>query len=189
MNSGSQSTGAATVAPGAKPSLGARIRHEVEEILVRILFLWVMFGLFELNHMAILAKEHINYWPHGFALINAIVMSKVLLIAEQMNFAKRFHERRLVWSILYKSAMFSILFLVVHVAEETIKGLFDGHRFFASLPQGEQLQLVLCSAAILFIALTPYFAYREVGRVVGPEKLHDLIFKERAPGSRVDLVD
>ena len=191
MNTTSQSPGvggSAGAAPqGGKPSFAARARHEIEEILVRILFLWVMFGLFELNHMAILAKEQINYWPHGFALINAIVMSKVLLIAEQMNFAKRFHERRLVWSILYKSAMFSILFIVVHVTEEVIKGLFDGHRFFASLPQGEQLQLVLCSAAILFIALTPYFAYREVGRVIGPEKLHNLIFKERPPGSVADI--
>ena len=187
MNPGSQPSGVAVTPQGAKRSLAARVRHEVEEIVVRILFLWVMFGLFELNHTAILAKEHIDYWPHGLALINAIVMSKVLLIAEQMNFARQFHERRLVWSILYKSAMFSILFLVVHVAEEVIKGLFDGHRFFASLPQGDQLQLALCSAAILFIALTPYFAYREVGRVIGPDKLHALIFKERAPGSAADV--
>jgi hypothetical protein len=158
------------------------LKLEIEKLLVRILFLWIMFGLFELYHTIILAKEHVDYSLHGFALVNAIVMSKVLLIAEELNFAHRFHESRLIYSILYKSLLFSLLFLVIHVVEDTIKGLVGGHDLVASLPHPANFYVVLCSAAILFTALTPYFAYREVARVMGEDKLRDMIFKRRTVG-------
>jgi hypothetical protein len=160
------------------------LKEEIEKLLVRIAFLWVMFGLFELNHTVILAREHVDYSLHGLALVNAIVMSKVLLIAEQLNFASRFHESRLIWSILYKALLFSLLFLVIHVIEEVIKGLIGGHDLMASLPHPASFSIVLCSTAILFTALTPYFAYREVARVMGEDKLRDMIFKKRTPAAQ-----
>jgi hypothetical protein len=179
-------TPATKAAHGADPHERRRkvvsgLRLEIEKIVARILFLWVMFGLFELLHTVILVRQNIDYTAHGLALFNAIVMSKVLLIAEDMNFASRFHESRLIYSIIYKSAMFSVLFMVVHLAEETIKGVIGGHGLMASLPHIDHLSVVVCTAAILFIALLPYFAFREVGRVMGQDKLWALILKERKP--------
>jgi len=167
-----------------RKKVASTLKLEIEKLLVRILFLWVMFGLFELNHTVILAREHIDYSLHGLALINAIVMSKVLLIAEDLNFASRFHESRLIWSILWKALLFALLFLVIHVIEEVIKGLIGGHSLVESLPHPGGFYVVLCSTAILFTALTPYFAYREVGRVMGEQKLRDLIFKQRPPAAQ-----
>jgi hypothetical protein len=141
-----------------------------------------MFGLFELYHTIILDKEHVDYSVHGFALVNAIVMSKVLLIAEDLKFASRLHDGRLIYSILYKSALFALLFLVVHMAEDVIKGLIGGHDLMASLPHPGGVYVVLCAAAILFTALVPYFAFREIERVMGEQKLHDMIFKRRSIG-------
>jgi hypothetical protein len=33
---------------------------------------------------------------------------------------------------------------------------------------------------IMFVVLTPYFALKEVGRVIGDDKLHELFFVRRA---------
>jgi hypothetical protein len=171
-------------APHARvKQVATRAKHTFTQLAVRILFLWAIFGLFELDHAIVLGDQHIDYLPHGLALINAIVMSKVLLIAEEMNFASQFHERRLIFSILWKAALFSLLFMVIHMIEETIKRLVHGDGLSASLPHPASIAVVACTAAMLFIALTPYFAFREVGRVIGEQKLNDLIFKERPKDS------
>ena len=156
--------------------------REVKSFAGIVLYLWVVFGLYVLNETIIMGKEHISFAAHGFALINAVVLGKVLLVAEDMNFANGFKQGPLVFPIVYKAFAFSVLFVVFHVAESELVGLFHGEGPVKSFPTigGGTVKGIVCVIAILFVSLLPFFAFREVGRVIGEDRLWALLFKRGA---------
>jgi hypothetical protein len=92
------------IAPGERSHrLVAGAIREFKRLLVMVLYLWVVFGLYVLDETIILAKQHVSFSSQGFAIINAIVLAKVLLVAEDVNFANRFKDAPLIYPILYKA--------------------------------------------------------------------------------------
>lgn len=74
----------------AKRSIKQKAVHEVREYLVISLYLFVVFSLFVLYKSMILAEYHIDFALHGFALINALALGKVMLVAQDLHLADRF---------------------------------------------------------------------------------------------------
>ena len=162
--------------------LKQRILDEVIKFSAIVFYLWVMFGTFALHESVVSAKDHINYHFYGFALVNALILGKVMLIAEDLHFADWFKDKPLIYPILCKAVAFSILFLVVDVVEEVIVGVIKGMTIGQSIPDigGGSLSGAVFVGIILSVALTPFFAFREVGRVLGERQLHSLVFTEGA---------
>jgi fumarate reductase subunit C len=165
-----------------KRSLKQRVVDEVIEFSAIVFYLWVMFGVFALHESVVSGKDHINYHFYGFAIVNALILGKVMLIAEDLHFADWFKDRPLVYPILCKAVAFSILFLVIDVVEEVIVGVVKGMTIGQSIPSigGGSVSGVIFVGIILAIALIPFFAFREVGRVLGERVLHSLVFTEGA---------
>jgi hypothetical protein len=165
-----------------KRDLKQRIFDEVIKFLGIAFYLWVMFGVFALHESVVSEKVHINYHFYGFALVNALVLGKVLLIAEDLHFADWFKGRPLIYPVLCKAVAFSALFLVFDVVEEVLVGIFKGKTIDASIPSigGGSPTGVFFVGIILAVALIPFFAFREIGRVIGERELHSLIFTDGA---------
>src|SRR5271166_2064770 len=68
-------------------NLKKKAAHEVREYLVISLYLFIVFSLFVVHKSMILAEHHIHYTLHGFALINALALAKVMLVAQDMHLA------------------------------------------------------------------------------------------------------
>jgi hypothetical protein len=160
-------------------NLKGRAVQEFKSLLVMFLYLWVVFGLFVLDQTVILAKQNVSYSLQGFALINALVMAKVMLVAEDLKFGHRYKDRPLIYPILYKACAFAVLFILFHILEETLVGVLGGKTAAASFPLigGGSLRGALCVWAIMLVSLIPFFAIREIGRVIGEDELWDLIFR------------
>jgi hypothetical protein len=126
------------------------------------------------------AKDHIEYHFYGFALLNALILGKVMLVAEDLHFADWFKDRPLIYPILCRAIAFSILFSVFDVVEEVIVGVLKGKTIGESIPSfvSEGLSGVLFWGIILAIALIPFFAFRAVGRAIGERELHSLMFTD-----------
>ena len=141
------------------------------------LYLWVLFGLFVIHQSIILAQEHINYKAQGFAIINALILAKVMLIGEDLHLGKRFEDKPLIYSIFYKSLVFAVFFIGFHIIEEVVVGVIRGRTIAQSFPAigGGSLQGILSVGAIVFVALIPFFAFREIGRVIGKSELWFLL--------------
>jgi hypothetical protein len=161
-----------------KPGLKQRVFDEVVKFLAIALYLSVTFGVFALHEWVVSAKDHIDYHFYGFAVINALILGKVMLVAEDLHFADRFKDRPLIYPILFKAVAFSILFLVFDVVEEVIVGVFKGKTIGESIPTigGGTPSGVFFVGIILAVALIPFFAFREVGRAIGERALHSLMF-------------
>lgn len=155
-----------------------RAVDEVRRFLVMFLYLWVLFGLFVLHQRILLHQEGINFRMQGFALVNALVLAKVMLIAEDLRVGHWLRSRPLIYPIVGESFIFTIVFICFHVLEHLVIGLFKGETLRASVPVigGGGLAGLLSVAMIFFVALVPFFAFRNVSRELGPGRLNVLLF-------------
>ena len=167
---------------GHKPNLKERAVHQLKEFLAMFIYLWVLLTLLVINQSIVVARE--AHQAHFFAFVNALILAKVLLIGEHLHLGNRFRDKPLLYSILYKCFVFTIFFIVVHILERVIVGVWSGRTIAQSFPDigGGSLKRILSMGANLFVALIPFFAFREISRVIGPGELWSLLLSR---GTRV----
>jgi hypothetical protein len=165
---------------------------EFKRFLGIFLYLWVVFALFSIYESIIRAQHNLDFTAHSLAIINAFVLAKVLLVGEHLHLGAGFKEKPLVYPVLYKSLVFSIFLTGFHVAERMIVGMIGGKTFRESFSAigGGRLEAILSISALTFVMLIPFFAFRELGRVIGEEELRALFYGRKTkagvgtPGSK-----
>jgi ABC-type transport system involved in cytochrome c biogenesis permease subunit len=163
-----------------------RAVHEAKRFLGMFLYLWVLLGLFALHESVILARHQIAFTRYGVAFFNAWVLAKVMLVAEDLNIARGLEDRPLVYLVLYKSVIFAIVFMAFALLEGVLMGMWHGQTVAESMSAiaGGTVVGIGSAALIVSFALMPYFAFREIGRVIGRSELRALLFSRRqAPGA------
>jgi hypothetical protein len=167
---------------GIKRSLKQTAIIEFKQFVAIFLYLWLLFALFEYHKSIVLAQHNIDYKPYGFAFINAFVLAKVMLVAEKLNLGRKLRHRPLVFPILYKSIIFALILMSFEMVEETIVGVFRGKSVAESIPNigGGTFAGLAIVAGIASVSLIPFFAYREVGRIIGRDELRAILLKARA---------
>ncbi len=160
-----------------KPSLSARLLKELKSFLIMFSYLWLVFSVFLVHEWSVLASHQIGFRFYGLAVVNALVLSKIMLIAEGMHFARRFEDRPLIYPIAYKAFAFTVLLMVAYIIEEIAVGMFHGKTAAESFPEigGGGIVGVLTVGAIMCIALVPFFSFREIARVVGELEFRTLM--------------
>lgn len=153
---------------------------EGRKLLWIFLYLWVLLGLFAV-HKSIVLNEPNLFFHQGFAVINAFLLAKVMFTAETFHVADNLKGKPLIYPIVFKSTVFSVLLIGFYIIEEVIIGKWHGKTFSDSIPVigGGSLERILVVGIIMFVSLTPFFALREVGRVIGDDKLYELFFVRR----------
>jgi hypothetical protein len=58
--------------------------------LLIAVYLFVVFAVLALHEEVVAAKNGIEYHFYGFAVINAIILGKVMLVADELNLGNRF---------------------------------------------------------------------------------------------------
>lgn len=167
-------------------------KHKVKEKAISeakrfagiVLYLWVLLSLLEIHRLAVLREVHqtsVSGYRFGFAAINALVLGKVILIAQDFHIGERFSEKRVIDSALFKSAVFAVLLVCFDVLEEVIVGVIHGKSIAASVPQmgGGGLEGKLIVGVIGFVVLIPFFLFIEMQRVLGKNELYSLMFRNR----------
>jgi hypothetical protein len=165
----------------AQRTLKQRAIHGVREYLIISLYLFVVFSLFILYKSVILAEYHLDFELHGFALINALALGKIMLVAQELHFADRFKNSPLIYPTLLKSLAFSILLACFKIAEDFAVGKFHGKSFQESISDlaGGTWKGVLVLTVLLFVVLIPFFAFTELRRVFGENRLVRAFFRSR----------
>jgi hypothetical protein len=163
-----------------------RSLDEGKQLIWIFIYFWVLFGLFSVFRSLVLNERNLIY-HQGFAIINAFLLAKVVLTAEFFQVAENLRHKPLVYPIVFKSAVFCVILICFYIVEETLVGMWHGKTVAESFPEigGGSWKGILVVGSILFVGLIPFFAYRELARVLGKDELYSLIFK-RGPevGSR-----
>jgi hypothetical protein len=172
-------------------SLARRAAEEAKRYLGFASYLVIIFGtliLFSINIYARINQDVQHYPSYHFyalGLINALVLAKLMLVAEaarlgSRSVGRRLQEGPLVYAILYRSLLFMAVLVAAYVLEEVLVGAWHGKALAEVLPEIAGGPRGLATFAwVMFVALIPYFTYREVDRALGEAKLRALLLGRR----------
>lgn len=156
-----------------------KLFHELIEYWINFLYLAFFFGVFTSYRRMIMAEYEIGYQHYGIAVIKALILAKVIMIGDILRLGRRLEEKPLIFQTIYKSAVFSIWVAVFYILEEAIKGLLHGTGLaggFAEIVSKGKYEL-LAGFLVIFFAFIPFFAFKELGRLLGEGKIRELFFR------------
>src|SRR5215472_8923639 len=172
----SDTSGAEQVMNSAHPERGARIKHELTEMLELFFYLAFFFGALAIYDILLLRQYDINeYWSAGFALINAAVITKIIMIGEYAKLGKQYENKAILTSAVWKAFVFGLLVFAFHVVEEVIKPLIHGADFSKSFTY-IRLEQFAGRAILVFCVFVLLFAWREFRRVMGKKEFRSLFY-------------
>ncbi|MFM9162064.1 MAG: hypothetical protein ACKOPH_03170 [Methylocystis sp.] len=154
-----------------------------KRLLAIALYLGVLLSLFAM-HKAILLQQGNLIYHIAFSFLNGFVLAKVILIGQELHIGDSFRARPLVYVILFKSMIFSVLLFVFKLLEEGLLALHHDKNFMQGVMEAypalmqDKLMGIALACLIIFISLIPFFAYLELERVLGSRNLRQLIFKD-----------
>jgi hypothetical protein len=162
-----------------KKTFKQKFLKEFTEYWFNVLYLSVFFGVFINYKRLILAEHGIMYAEWGFGLINALVLGKVVSIGTMMRLGDWWKNRPLIWSTISRSAMFTIWLAIFNALELSIKGFFKIYTFQGSLDALSHIGTYeyFGGALVVFASFIPFFAFKELSRVLGPKMVLDLFIK------------
>lgn len=163
-------------------SMKDRLLLEATRFGLMFVYLWLVFGLFVLFERIIRGQMGLGYQSQGFAVINALVLAKVMLVAEDLKLDRGTRAQPIAVAAPADALLFAIVFIGFHVLERLVVGLLHGSTLAASVPVfgGGGFAGLVTVAAIMFVVLIPYFAFRDIGRALGPGELRKLLFSQPA---------
>ena len=115
-------------------------------------------------------------------MIEALVLGKVIMLGDVFRLGRGLEARPLIYPTLYKTLVFSALVAAFKVVEFGIKGLWQGVGFAGGLMllSDKWSDELLANGLVLLVALIPFFAIKELGRVLGKDTVSSLFFRSRA---------
>lgn len=161
-----------------KAQLKEKAAEEFRLLLLITAYLAAFFAAF-LTYRRLISREFgVSSFHYGYALIEAVVIAKVILIGKALGLGRKGARRTLAFSVLRSSLAYGALVGVFAVLEHVIDGLVHGKTLAASLEAflNQGVWEILGRTLILFVAFIPFFAFWELGHFVGDRKLFDVFF-------------
>jgi hypothetical protein len=168
--------------PPGEPGLKHKIVREARELFAVFVYLAFFFCALATYSTLLLHEFHVSYFAYGTALLNALIMSKVILLGEAAHLGRKHEGKPLIVAAVFKAFLFALLMAAFHVCEEVIKHLLHGQSVGSAIGELTRGRLteVLARNLVVFCALIPFFAFGELRRILGEGKFLDLFFKRGA---------
>lgn len=159
-----------------------KLLHEMVEYYLSALYMTIFFSVFSNYRRLILAHYEISYEEWGISVIKAMILAKVILVAESLRLGRGFEKSPLIFPTIYKSLLFTVCAAIFSAGESLIRSFIRGIDWTGAveeLMRGYNYEW-LAGALVLFFAFIPFFAFRELRVVLGPGKITKLFFRTRA---------
>jgi len=157
------------------PERKQKIKHELREMTELFVYLAFFFVALAVYDMLLLRRYSVEYLTITFALLNAAVITKVIMIGEYAKLGRRHEDKALLISAVWKAFVFGLLVFAFHVIEEVIKRLIHGEDM-ARASRELRLEQFAGRAIVVFCVFVPLFAFREFRRAMGEEEFRSLVF-------------
>ena len=162
----------------ATASLKEKAIEEFKIYWVIVIYLGVMLGAFVAYRRLVLSEVGYTAFHYGSAVVQALILAKVILIGQALHIAERFQNSHLIVSALFKSAMFAVFVGLFGVLEHLVEGLVHREswdQIAHGLVRVGKTEM-LARTVMAFVILIPFFAFWETDRVLGDHKLFKLFF-------------
>src|SRR5690242_11434243 len=106
--------------------LKEKMLHELQKFALYFIFLAFFFSALTAYQRLILGEYSISYLHYGYGLIEALILSKIILIGEGLGLGEKYGSKPLIIPTLYKTIIFSFLVMIFSIAEHFITGFMRG---------------------------------------------------------------
>jgi hypothetical protein len=159
--------------------------HEFRQMLPPTIFFFIGFNLILFTKRLILEDYLIQFTGFFLATVSALVVGKVVLVAEMMPLLRRFDGEPLARPILFKTVVYTLLVFVARLLEAFIHyvagegvvgrggfieeqlGSFSWHRFIAT-------------QMWIFVLFLVYVTANEINQLLGDGELFKIFFTRRS---------
>lgn len=159
--------------------LAANIKEEIEALLPPTIFFFVALHIVVLIRTLMLKRTGIVLGTSASVTLMALILGKAVLIADLLPFINRYPTKPLIYNVVWKTAIYTLVALLVHYLEQ----LVDFWRQAGSLVAGNRQLLAEivwphCFAIqiLLVVIVFSYCTIRELARVLGKAKLIEMFF-------------
>lgn len=164
-----------------KAELKQKAKHEAKELLYVFLYLGFFFCALATYSTLLLKEYEVPYWNYAFALINALVIAKVILIGQMMHLGEKYEHKPLLVSAVWKAFMYSLFALAFHFVEELVKRLIHGAGV-AEASRAIRIDALMGHTLVVFCTFITLFAFIEFRRTLGEERFYNILFRSEAAG-------
>jgi hypothetical protein len=153
---------------------------EMTAYWINVLYLTILFAVFTSYRRLILAQYNIGYSNWGISLIKALVLAKVVMVGGIFHFGRGLENKPLIFSTLFKSVLFTLWVAIFAIVESAIRGFLHGKDLAGGLDHllTDGTHEFFAKSLVVFVAFIPFFAFKELGRVLGKGKIWDLFFRK-----------
>src|SRR4029453_5821427 len=159
-----------------------KIKEEFLAVLPAAIFFFIALNIVALVRR--LMTEGTGLPPSSSAAIavGALIIGKAVLLADLWPPINRFPDRPLVYNIGWKTLIYYVVATVIHYLER----LYDATKQAGGIAAGNQKLLAemiwphfIAIQIILLALILNYCVIRELGRVLGEQRMIDIFFRER----------
>lgn len=168
-----------TTAHENKSQWKQKLLHELKELMGVFLFLALFFCAFTTYRRIVMQEAGLSYYHYGFAVVKALILAKVIVIGQCARLGRIFDGRPLIVPTLYKVIVFSLLTILFEMVEHFIAGLIHGQGVggFREAVSSLGVNELLARTLVTLAAFIPFFAFKEIARVLGEGRLTELFFQ------------
>ena len=169
--------------------MNAGWKHKVVDEMVEYYLNFVYLGFFLVAfawyRRLVLAEYDILYLGYWVPLVEAAVLAKVIMLGDLLRFGQGFAGKPLLLPTFFRTALFSVYVAVFSVVERTAAGLLHGKGLTAGVAElaSRGRDELLAQCVIIFCAFVPFFAFKELERVLGKDALRGLFWRGRMPAA------
>ncbi|WP_083552569.1 hypothetical protein [Syntrophotalea acetylenivorans] len=165
----------------------SRLKHELVEAIPAAVFFFIAFQVIAFTQALMLRQYGIQVSTFVTATIAALVVAKVVLLADLLPFMSRFRKKPLIFGVLWKTIIYMIAALLVSYIEQLLHfvrehgDLARANRHLLDevvWPHFWAIQIWLLIIFLVFCSL------RELIRILGRERMARIFFGPS--GTRVD---
>ena len=165
-------------------NLGHRLKHLVHELIPVVGFFFVTFQLLALTEALMLKQYGISVSAFLTATVMALVVGKVVLIADHFPLVNRFPTKPLSYNVLWKTAIYFAALVAFRYAEHLIH-FWRQTRNVAEANRRMIGEVVWphfwCVQLWLLVLLLVYCMFRELVHALGRERIMQMFFEAPAP--------
>ena len=103
--------------------LGTFVKHEFLQVLPPTIFFLFAFNIVAFTTELMLEGNEIQISAHAVATVLALVIGKVVLVANKLPFLQQFNEKPLLYPILFKSTVYTVFVTIVRLLEHWVPAL------------------------------------------------------------------
>ena len=156
-----------------------KLKEEFFAILPPTIFFFIALHLITFIRILIAKGSHFEPLSTMSIAIASLILGKAVLIADMLPPINRYPHKPLVYNIAWKTAIYLLMATAIHYVER----LIDFSREAGGIVAGSEKQLAemvwphfWAVEIVLFLLILVYCTARELGRVIGKEKMLRLFF-------------